>query len=37
MIVHRLIIKWWLVWVKEIVTGESDLKVFLDIGLVDCI
>lgn len=36
-IVHRLIIKWWLVQVKEIVGGESGLKVFLDLGLVDWI
>ena len=36
-IVHGLIIKWWLVWVKEIVGGWGGLKVFLDIGLVDFI
>ena len=36
-IVHELIIKWWLVWVKEIFGGEGGLKVFLDMGLVDLI
>ena len=37
MIVHRLIIKWWLVRVKKIVGGKGSLKVFLDMGLVDLI
>ena len=36
-IVHGWIVKGGLVWVKEIVGGKSDLKVFLDIGLVDWI
>ena len=36
-IVHGWIVKRWLVWVKEIVGGKSDLKVFLGIGLVDWI
>ena len=34
-IVHGLIIKLWLVWVKEIFGGYGGLKVVLDMGLVD--
>ena len=36
-IVHRWTVKGGLVWVKEIFGGESGLKVFLDLGLVDLI
>ncbi len=36
-IVHGWIVKRWLELVKGIVGGEGGLKVFLDIGLVNCI